>query len=213
MNLEKFNCSETSRPYPSTDILFPMSWSKVAQILQEGGVAIIPSESSYGIAALASNPKAIEKLYKIKQREVKKPSLLIVGSIKQAESLVKFNALAKSLINKFWPGSLTLVLEARDKTLSPLIYGDSDSLAVRFPNKKKLATLALKIGTFILPSANLTGQKPPFTKDEIDQSLIKKVDFLLDEPTDGNKVSTLVDARGNYPVILRAGAVSVEGVN
>ncbi len=182
-------------------------WQKVGEILRNGGVVIIPSDSSYGIAALASNYKAVERLYQIKAREAGKPSLVIVGSVDQARELVEFTPLAEELVKKHWPGGLTLVLNAKKTDLALQIYGENNTLAVRFPDKKELADLASKIGLFILPSANLSGEKPPFKAHEVDKKLIDQVDYFLDEPTDGNPPSTLVDATGEKPCILRQGKI------
>jgi L-threonylcarbamoyladenylate synthase len=185
-------------------------WKKAALVLKNGGVVIIPSESAYGLAALASDPRAVAKLYKIKGRPDSKPSLLIVNSITQAKELVSFTLLAKNLIEKYWPGALTLVLKAKNSKFSSLIYGAEETLAVRLSPKKELQALASKVGPFILPSANFNQMPAPFKIEDIDLELIKLVDFFLDEPTDGNPVSTLVDARGEDPIVLRAGAVSLK---
>lgn len=186
-------------------------WQKAAKTLKKGGVVIIPSDSSYGLAALASNKQAVERLYQIKGRARGKPSLVIVGSVEVAHELVEFTPLAESLVNKFWPGGLTVVLKARNLKLAPEIYGGDKTLALRWPAKKELQWLAGEVGLFILPSANLAGQPAPFQKEELDQQFIKLVDFVLDEPTGGHPVSTLVDARGEKPMILRQGAVKWAG--
>ena len=205
------------------------NWQKVADVLKEGGVVIIPSDSSYGIAALASDEKAVERLYRIKGREAGKPSLLIVGSIDQARELVEFTSLAENLAKKYWPGGITLVLNAKKMDLPPQIYGTDHTpgvsskvkqglhtgsgrrltLAVRLPDKKELQELALEVGPFILPSANLAGEEPQFESGEVDKKLINQADYFLDEPTDGNPSSTLVDATGEKPCILRQGSVKV----
>lgn len=184
-------------------------WKNVAEILKNGGVVIIPSDSSFGIAALAGNPDAVARVYKIKGREAGKPSLLIVGSIKQAQELVEFTPLATELAKKYWPGGLTMILEAKDLKLAPQIYGENNSLAVRFPDKKELRDLAINIGPFILPSANLAGLNPPYKAEEVHQKLIESVDFFLNEPADGNPPSTLVDVRGEKAIILRNGSVTI----
>ena len=174
------------------------SWKKAAEILTQGGVVIIPSDSSFGIAALASDEKAIERVYKIKGREPGKPSLLIVGSVEQARELVEFTPLAEKLAQKYW--------------LAPpeQIYGENKTLAVRLPDKKELQDLALEAGMFILPSANLAGLNAPFVPQEVDEKIKNQVDFFLDEPTDGNMPSTILDARGEKSIILRAGSIKVE---
>lgn len=193
------------------------SWQKAAEVLERGGVVIIPSESSYGMAALISNPEAIKKLYQIKKRADNKPSLIIVGSIDQAKELVNFSPKAEEIAEKYWlasptggPGGLTVVMDARKKDLPEVIYGEGESLAVRLPDNQNLRDLALGIGPFILPSANFNGEKPPHNKEEIDPKLKEKVDYVLDEPTGGNPVSTLVDARGDEIKILRQGAVNLD---
>lgn len=212
------------------------SWEKSAQILKSGGVVIIPSDSSFGIAALASNREAVERVYKIKAREPGKPSLLIVGSMEQARELVKFTPLTEELAQKYWPGGLTLVLDAKKKGLPEQTYGIEQgasgkhlrgegyslptakhlgggqklTLAVRLPDKLQLRELALDVGSFILPSANRAGLNTPFSASEVDEKLKNQVDFFLDEPTDGNPPSTLIDARGEKPVILRQGSVILD---
>ena len=200
------------------------NWQKTAEVLKNGGVVIIPSDSSYGIAALAANQKAVKRLYRIKAREPEKPSLLIVGSTDQARELVEFTPLAEDLAKKYWPGGLTLVLKAKNKDLPHQLYGTDHTtphlrgehaltLAVRLPDKKELQDLALKVGPFILPSANFTGEKPPFSPEELDKRLIDAVDFFLDEPTDDNPPSTLVDATGENPCILRQGSVKISSLS
>ncbi len=185
------------------------NWQKAAQVLQSGGVVILPSESSFGIAALANDNAAVLKLYSIKDRPENKPSLIIVSSLAQAKTLVELTPLAEELVNKYWPGPLTLVLKAKNTNLSSLIYGQDQTLAIRFPKKDQLIKLVEDSGPFIFPSANLSGQPAPFSLEEIDSELKSKVDFVVEEPTEGNDFSTLVDARGKTPVILREGAVKV----
>lgn len=209
-------------------------WQKVAEILKSGGVMILPSDSSYGIAAVAGNANAVERVYKIKKREIGKPSLLIVGSIEQARELVEFTPLAEELAQKYWPGGLTLVLNAKELDLPSQIYGvdyiptfhlggvlkmDSQlhlpgelhrTLAIRVPDKQQLRELALETGPFILPSANLAGKIAPYKVEEVEPKLVESVDFFLNEPTDGNPPSTLIDARGDPPKILREGPVIAE---
>lgn len=184
-------------------------WKKAAEKLTEGGLVVLPSESSYGLAALVSSNSAVSKLYRIKKRSDKKPSLIIVGSLAQAEKLVIFSSLAKTLASKFWPGGLTLVLESRDKSLPKTVYGENLSLAIRLPGHQDLRDLALLVGPFILPSANFNGEKPPFELEEIDKNLISLVDYLLPEKPHKNPVSTLVDARGEQAIILRQGSVQL----
>lgn len=186
------------------------NWEKAAEVLNKGGVVLLPADSSFGIAAVASNNEAVEKLYSIKNREANKPSLLIVCSHQQAKSLIEWTDLAEELACKYWPGGLTMVGKAVNRHLSPLIYGEGETLAVRLPSKKPLAELARKVGPFILPSANLAGEPPAFKLDQIDKDLLLKADYLVAEEPDGNPVSTLVDVRGEVPVVLRQGSVEID---
>ncbi len=185
-------------------------WDKAAAALKKGGVVIIPSDSSFGLAAIAENHEAVEKLYQIKSRDKDKPSLIIVGSVAEAEQLVDFTPLAKKLAKKYWPGGLTLILKATDLSFPKMIYGRGKTLAVRLPNHFKLQQLALKVGPLILPSANLTDHPAPYTITDIDSALIENCDYFLDEPTKGAEVSTLVDARGDKPKVIRQGQVSLD---
>jgi tRNA threonylcarbamoyl adenosine modification protein (Sua5/YciO/YrdC/YwlC family) len=185
------------------------SWNRAATILREGGVVIIPSDSAYGIAAVAANHTAISRLYALKEREPYKPSLLIVSSVDQAQDLIEFTDLAKQLTETNWPGGLTIVGTARNTEFSPLIYGAEHTLALRLPNKQELVELATEVGPFILPSANLAGQPTPFHLYDLDSQLITAVDYVLEEETDGKEVSTLVDIRGPVPKVIRQGSVKI----
>jgi L-threonylcarbamoyladenylate synthase len=189
-------------------------WQKAAEILKDGGVIIIPAEASFGIAARASDSKAVERLYKIKVRENNKPSLVIVDSLQTVKNLVEISPLAQKLIDKFWPGPLTLVFKAKDnQAFSSLIYGADDTLAIRFPSMLSLQQLAKDVGPFILPSANFGGETPPFKFEQIDKRFSELVDYILEEETaGGSEVSTLVDVTSNTPKILREGAISTEHI-
>ncbi len=177
--------------------------SEIKAVLKGGGIAVLPTETVYGIAARADNSAAIDRIYAVKGRDFDKPLAVCVGNISQAETLAVFSPLAKALAAKFWPGPLTLVLPARHKRLDARCY-HGQTIALRCPDSDWRKTLAKT--PLALTSANRSGKPPSVTANTG-----LEVDAVLDNgPSTGGIPSTVLSVRGKTVDLLRAGAINAE---
>jgi L-threonylcarbamoyladenylate synthase len=189
----------------------PESPQKTASVLRNGGVIIYPTETLYGLGALALNEKSVENVFIIKGRSYGKPIPILV---KDKEMLIEFaevNERASTLINKFLPGPLTLVLRKR-KNLPDLITAGTGKAAVRISRHPFVRHLFDFISEPLTStSANISGDENLFSFDEIHKVFNGKVDLIVDS---GNlppsKGSTIVDLTVNPPLIVREGDISKE---
>jgi tRNA threonylcarbamoyl adenosine modification protein (Sua5/YciO/YrdC/YwlC family) len=176
-----------------------------ADILRNGGLVIIPTETVYGIAANNENNKTIERLYEIKKRPKDKPFSLHLSSKENVEKYaVDILPVAYRLMDKFWPGPLTLVL--KDKA--------GGKIGMRIPDHKIALAIIHEAGVpVVCPSANLSGNNPPQTVEEALGDLDGRVDLAIDTgKTALGKESTVVDATQSPVEILREGAIPKEEI-
>ena len=140
---------------------------RVADILKNGGIVAIPTETVYGLAANALDVDAVAKIFKAKGRPQDNPLIVHVSSIDMLKPLVKeFTATAKSLTDKYWPGPLTIILERSD-IVPPEVSAGLSTVALRFP-KNEVAAAIIKASGLPLaaPSANLSGSPSPTTAEQ-----------------------------------------------
>ncbi|MCK4994442.1 MAG: threonylcarbamoyl-AMP synthase [Candidatus Omnitrophica bacterium] len=180
--------------------------AEAAAILRAGGLVAFPTETVYGLAALPHDAIAVEKLRYIKNRyEVKKFSFC-VHNIEQAEELIgDISSLAYKLMNKFWPGPLTLVLDSRE----------GETVGLRMPDHPIAQLLLEKVGEPIFaPSANFPGEKAPVNAREVLEALDKKIDVLIDGGESALKISSAVcKVTDDSFEILRPGAITQQMIN
>ena len=182
---------------------------EVIKVLEAGLVVAIPTETYYGLAADPFNPQALKRLFALKRRPPEKPVLLLLGSLEQLDLLAtSIPPWAEELISRFWPGPLTLVFQAR-KDLLPWLTGDTGKVALRLTSHPLARKIALAFGPVTGTSANLSGQPPARSAQEVAESLAP--DLIVDAgPTEGGAPSTIVDVTVFPPKILRPGKVSRE---
>ena len=117
-----------------------LDWSEMQTYLDAGKLALLPTETVYGLAGNACSPAAIDHIYAAKGRDAKKPLAIVVHNLAQAETLGVFSDVARELAEKFWPGPLTIVLDAKDiLPLDPRTLGKIDgqtTIALRCPDTK-----------------------------------------------------------------------------
>jgi L-threonylcarbamoyladenylate synthase len=135
---------------------------RAAEVLSGGGTVVFPTETLYGLAAMATNKAAVQKVYAIKHRPREKLLPVIVGSFAQAQQYFIFSREELTLARRFWPGPLTLVLKTRSKKLAATVGGNR--VAVRYSANAVAARLALCAGAPITAtSANVSGKPGCFT--------------------------------------------------
>jgi len=195
-----------------TDIL-----SLSVNLLKNGGIIAYPTETFYGLGAKFDIDDALKKIYKIKQRPQDKAMPLIIGDrdLLPVTSL-EINNTASALMDKFWPGPLTLIIPA-GKKISEYITAGTHTVAVRIPGESFALRLAQTAHFPITAtSANLSGLPPARDIETVLRYFGDRIDLIIDAgPTPGALPSTIVDARGSALKILREGVIgrkSLEGL-
>lgn len=183
-----------------------------AQALGDGLVVAYPTDTLYGLAVDPRNSDAVSRLFALKGRPPGKAVPLIACDLEQVMACAIVTPLAERLGVSFWPGPLTLVLRSR-AGLDPRVTSADGTVALRVPDQPIARTLAQAAG-FPLTSTSANPSGTPATADplEVERSL-PAVDVLIDGgPAPGGPASTIVDATGTVPVLLRAGAIAWDRV-
>ncbi|MFC1884812.1 L-threonylcarbamoyladenylate synthase [Thermodesulfobacteriota bacterium] len=180
---------------------------RAAEILLAGGLVAYPTESFYGLAVDATNEGAIAQLFKIKGRDPGQPILLLIQSKEIPENWVcQIPTIAQELIEKYWPGGLTLVFEA-GPAVSPLLTAGTGKIGIRCSSHPMARALAREVAVPITgTSANVSGKSPCGSAEEVIEALGGGVGLVLDGGrTQGQKASTILDVTVEPPRILRQG--------
>ncbi len=180
-----------------------------AALLARGGIVAYPTETFYGLGALASDPAALARLVTAKLRPEGKAVPLIAADERQVEAVARLDdPIACALARRFWPGPLTLVLPALAH-LDPVVTGGGGTAAIRIPGHPIARELArLAGGAVVSTSANLAGEAPVTRPGELSGALVARLDGVVDGgETPGGLASTIVAVVGGAPTLLRAGAV------
>jgi len=181
---------------------------KIADYLnQPGSVAVIPTDTLYGLVARAQDVQATTNLYSLKNRE-NKPGTLIASSIQQLENLGLKHRYLKA-VEQFWPGAVSVVIPCADPKLEYL-HLSKQSLAVRIPNQQNLLKLLEQTGPLITSSANNPGKPPVSTIAQAKQVFGDKVGMYVDGgDLSQNQPSTVVRVLDDEIEVLRQGAVKI----
>ncbi|MFD3621685.1 L-threonylcarbamoyladenylate synthase [Streptomyces sp. NPDC058676] len=185
---------------------------KAAEVLRAGGLVALPTETVYGLGANAEDPAAVSRIFQVKGRPPSHPLIVHIGGADHLDDWVEdVPAAARLLAERFWPGPLTLVLR-RGRRVPLEATGGLETVAVRVPDHPvALALLSAFGGGVTAPSANRFGSVSPTTADHVRAELGDAVDFVLDGgPCEVGVESTIVDATGEIPSILRPGGVTRE---
>ncbi len=181
---------------------------KGVKILKAGGIVAFPTDTVYGLGADISNSDAVEAIYEAKKRPRHLPLPLLISEMSQIGAVAgTVSQLTLFLARHFWPGGLTLILPKAASL--PTCFTDQPTIAVRVPDHPIPLALVQGLGKPIIgTSANTSGKTSALTADEVKQQLGDRVDFIIDggKCLNGDE-STVVDATGEVPVILRHGII------
>lgn len=183
--------------------------------LMLGDVVAVPTETVYGLAADALNEKAVQKIYSIKGRPSFNPLICHVGGTDMAADYIEVSAPAKKLMNKFWPGPLTIVsTRVPDCKVADTVSAGLTTLAVRCPDNKATRAIIAALGRPIAaPSANISGKLSPTTAESVAGSLSGEISLIIDGGhTQVGIESTIVGVKGDKITLLRPGTVSVDDI-
>jgi len=183
------------------------------EVLRRGGIVVYPTETFYGLGALARAGGALDRLARAKLRPEGKPLPLLAADRAQVEEVAVLRGRAARLAERFWPGPLTLVLPAR-LGLSAAVTGGTGTVGIRIPGSEVARALAAAAGgALVSTSANPSGGPPPARVEDLDQALREAVDLVLDGgATPGGLPSTVVEVGPEGVRVVRAGAIAVERV-
>ena len=191
-----------NKVYPASN---DESIGHAADILKKGGLVAFPTETVYGLGADAGNYEAVCKIFEVKKRPVFDPLIVHVSSVAQARSLwSKVPKVCETLMEKFWPGPLTLVLPKSEQVLD-LVTSGLPTVAVRMPKHEAALKLIKVFGKPVAaPSANLFGYTSPTLARHVAEDMGEKVDLILDGGSCAVGVeSTVLQVEGEKGVILR----------
>ena len=184
-----------------------------AEALKTGRLVMLPTETVYGLAADASNPQAVARIFEAKGRPRFNPLIAHVANAVDAETVAVFDTSARALAEAFWPGPLTIVAPVRDRDqVCDLARAGLDSVAVRVPGHPKArAVIAAFGGAVVAPSANRSGRPSPTTFDDALEETGQAVGAAVDGgPCAVGVESTVVSVLDGQVALLRPGSVTRE---
>ena len=181
-----------------------MNIDNLVSILKEGGIAVIPNDTVYGIICDALNINSINKIYELKNRDYSKPMIVLVSSIKMLKKCcVNINELEEKIINKYLPGELTIILK-KSNYIPDIV--SKNTLGIRIPNDKNLIEIINKLNRPIVStSANISSKKSITSIDLLEDSIKNNVDFIYDGGIIDRKPSTIIKVENNKIIFLREG--------
>ena len=189
--------------------------STAAQILKNGGVVAIPTETVYGLAANALDTNAVKKIFEAKGRPQDNPLIVHISQIDEIYDLVTdVPEIAKKLSDAFWPGPLTMVLPKSDK-VPGVISAGLDTVAVRMPSHPIAREIIRQSGCpLAAPSANISGKPSPTTAEHVITDMNSKIDAVVisDQCSVGVESTVILLANGQKR-LLRPGGITVEMLN
>ncbi|MFP4568174.1 MAG: L-threonylcarbamoyladenylate synthase [Candidatus Woesearchaeota archaeon] len=197
--------------YINTKIFTKENIHDAAKLIQEGEVVAFPTETVYGLGASATNKLAISKIFSAKQRPQDNPLIVHVSNTAQVDVLSHINENAKTLISKFWPGPLTIILPKKD-IVPYSVTGGLETVAIRMPNHKlALEFITLSDVPIAAPSANISGRPSSTSFEHVYEDLNGRISGIIkgDTPSIGLE-SSVVDLTTNPPLLLRPGGISFE---
>lgn len=191
----------------------PETIKKASDHLLKQELVVFPTETVYGVGALAHSPAAVNKIFAAKERPAGSPLLVHISQFEQALELVaNFPPEALQLVEAYWPGPLSLVLPAREN-VPEVVRGGSATVGLRMPSHPVARLLIDSSGPLAATSANLSGRPSPLTADDARADLDGRVRVILDAgPTGSGLESTVLDLSSPDYCILRLGGVTVEEI-
>ncbi len=185
---------------------------KAVEVLKKGGIVIFPTDTAFGIGCRIDDKKAIERLFKIRERPKNQATPVLADTFRMAQKylLPVPKDVIDKLIKPYWPGTLTIILPCRTDKVPKLVRGGGATLGIRVPNHSTAQQIIKGVGVPILgPSANFHGEKTPYRFEDLDENLVKLVDYVVFGECFIKQASTVIDCSQNPWKVIRKGAVSI----
>lgn len=174
--------------------------------LAKGQIAVIPTDTQYGIVTSALQEKSVEKIYQLRRRSPTKPMIILISKISDITDLgISLKPHQIEILNKFWPNPVSIIIPVTNPDLQYLHRGKK-SLAFRMPKVDWLQDLLKVSGPLVAPSANFEGEKPSATINEAETYFDSQLDFYIDGGILDNPASTIVRFDQDSYQIIRQGA-------
>lgn len=201
---------------------------KAIEVLKSGGIGIFPTDTAYGIGCRIDDEEAVRRLFALRKRPETKAVPVLVSGLEMARIYWKELSIEveHKLINKYWPGALTIILQSRIQKIPSLVRGGGDTLGLRMPDSEVLLKIIEEVGVPIIgTSANFAGNPTPYRFEELDPELIQLVDYVLKDSgpsiaqasigkqtrmTKNKIASTVIDCSVTPWKILREGAIRID---
>jgi len=182
-----------------------------AELLQQGKIIAIPTDTIYGLAGLASNYNAIQRMYKIKKRDENKPLAICLSNVNEINTWGIVNEIPSRLLENLLPGPYTICLQ-RTAALNPALNPGIETIGIRVPGNKFVRSVAKLVGPLALTSANLSGQPSSFHPDEFRElwpdldGIFYQARNVIKEMDDYRIGSTVIDlSQSGYYKMVRQG--------
>jgi L-threonylcarbamoyladenylate synthase len=190
----------------------PTALAQALAVLRGGGLVAFPTDTVYGVGALAFDAAGIDRIFEAKGRDTAKAIPILVGTLEQlAEVTLMLTPSAQKLAQRYWPGALTLVVPRHPglpENLSPV-----PTVGVRMPDHPFALDLLRSAGPLAVTSANLSGQENPVSAQDVLAQLNGRIELVIDGGNaPGGVPSTVVDCTGEQARILRQGAIVAEEI-
>ncbi|MDH3313096.1 MAG: L-threonylcarbamoyladenylate synthase [Nitrosopumilus sp.] len=184
---------------------------KALEIINRGGIAVYPTDTVYGIGCNPYNKEAVKKIYDIKSRDSSKSLPVLVYSVEIAKRIVFLDEFTEKIVEKFWPGPLTIILKLIDEKLKKSLFLN-DRIAIRVPNHKCTLEILKRCNFLVGTSANISGH-PSFTNPDECFRNIGDYDIFVDGGTITSKAeSTIIEIENRKIKILREGSLTEEEI-
>lgn len=187
------------------------AFTRCREVIRSGGVIAYPTETFYGLGVDPANPAAVKRLFAIKGREPDQPILILISGPDEVEQWASpVTPAARAMMERHWPGPLTLVFPANRNVLRELSAG-TGSIGLRVPGSETTRLLLAFLGTALTgTSANRAGGPSPATAEGVFREVGDRIDLILDGgETPGGRPSTVVDVTASAPRVIREGAIDI----
>ena len=184
-------------------------FERAAEIIINGGTVIFPTDTVLGLGAVANNSTAIEKIYDIKKRDHKKPISVLIADYEDILKVAEIPSREEGkLMEKFWPGPLTIILKKK-ANIPDILTSGGNTIGVRMPNSEIARNLIREVGfPLATTSVNISGEEPATSSSKVNEKVHEKIDFILEAyESSSNKASTVVKIENGKAVILREGDI------
>ena len=187
-----------------------MPLNDAATLIVNGKVGVIPTDTLYGLVGRAQDRETVERIYRLKGRQPNKPLIVLISSLDDLSKFkVKVNAKTKKVLEKYWPGKVSVILPCPNQEFEYLHRG-TKTLAFRLPDYPELTHLITQTGPLVAPSANPEGLPPAKNIKEAREYFGDEVDFYYAKGILKSLPSTLIEVRDGKIKVLREGAVKIK---